>query len=352
MTGVFLDRRILLDDLLRWGTAGAVPLSTRLGDYDTVAYEASGISGLEYALDYIVELRGKLAGIRPSELTLDPAEEKLFAQTLAIAAKTPAISWAAIKYQQSARSQADPMDAVSYTLRLLNAARTGGFDLGVHQDRLPIVRELFTASGVTLEAAGDNVLVSEPCGFPHLPQPVPGTTVYHVIGLGGDRRDDTAAVAHPTAPPTPAGKRIFIAYSHRDQAWLDRLLEVLTPSVRTRDIDIWSDRRITSGQTWRDEIERALATADAGVMLVSASFLASDFVTRHEIPALLERHRAEQISITWIAVSASLYKYTPIERFQALNDPKRPLAELSAARRQRELVNIAENIRGMLAGRA
>jgi TIR domain len=348
MTGIFLDRRILLDHLINRNTIPIEALSARLDDYDTVAYEASGASGMEYALARVPELRSKLVGIPPSELTPPRGEEKLFAKTLDIAADTQSIRWAAMKYQQSAQSHADPMESVSYTLRLLSAVRSGSTDLGVHRERLPIVLQLFAESGVNLDSAADNVLVSEPCDFPHLPHAAPGSTIYRIVPMGGNEHDGSAMVPKLADTSAPIGKRIFIAYSHRDQVWLNRLLEVLNPFVRAGDIDVWSDLRIASGQPWRDEIEQALAAADAGIMLVSASFLASDFVTQHEIPALLKRHQTDKIRVSWIAVSASLYRYTPVEHFQALNDPKRPLAELTAARRQRELVNIAEKIKDML----
>jgi hypothetical protein len=121
-----------------------------------------------------------------------------------------------------------------------------------------------------------------------------------------------------------------------------------SPFVRAGDIDVWSDQRIASGQPWRDEIDQALAAADAGIMLVSTSFLASDFVTQHEIPALLKRHQTDNVRVSWVAVSDSLYRHSPIEPFQALNDPGRPLDQLTVANRKRELVKIAEKISGIL----
>jgi hypothetical protein len=344
MTGIFLDRRILLDRLINSGSTPVVGLD----GYDTVAYEASGVSGLESALDRAAELRGKLVGIPSSELAPVPADAKLFAQTLDVAAKTPAIMLAARQYQQSARSHAEPMESVSYTLRLLSAVRSGGMDLGLHRERLPILLHLFAESGVKLENTTDSLFVSEPCGFPYLPHAVPGSTVYRIVPVGDEGHGRPTPAPRSADISAPTGKRVFIAYSHKNQTWLERLLEVLKPFVRAGDIDVWSDERITASQLWRDEIDQALAAADAGIMLVSTSFLASDFVTDHEIPALLKRHQTDNMPISWIAVSDSLYKHTPIEPFQALNDPGRPLDQLTVARRQRELVKIAEKIRDIL----
>ena len=352
MTGIFLDRRILLDELTKGADLSNDNfLDGKLNSYDSISYETFGASGIESILGNIADLSNKLIGVRPRDLALSPEEKALFDHTLSIAAVRPSIVQAATDYQRSSHSNADPMDSVSYAMRLLGAGRDGNVDIGVHQARLPIIERLFEESGVQLQqATAGDLILSDPCGFPHLPQATPGDTVYRLLPLGADRRPSAKGATSPPGGDAQLGKRIFIAYSHQDQVWLDRLLQVLSPLIREGGIDAWSDRRINPGQQWLGAIDQALGAADVGVMLVSAPFLASDFVVRHEIPALLERHRQGKAAVTWIAVSASLYQYTAIERFQALNNPDRPLAELSPARRQREIVNIVQKIQEMLAG--
>jgi hypothetical protein len=352
VSGIFLDRRVLLDELTKGKVLdGGDFLDGRLNSYDTISYEAFGASGIESVLGNIATLSGKLVGIRPRDLALSSEEKILFDQTLSIAAVRPSIVQAATEYQRSAHGTADPIDSVSYSLRLLGAGRDGNVDIGVYQARLPIIVKLFEESGIQLQSAtAENLIHSEPCGFPHLPRASPGNTVYRLVPLGADHRPGDRRTSSPPSGDSQIGKRIFIAYSHQDRVWLDRLLQVLSPLIRQGEIDAWSDQRINPGQQWLEEIERAFGVADVGLLLVSASFLASDFIVRHEIPALLERHRQGKATVTWIAVSASLYQYTPVERFQALNNPDKPLAELSPARRQREIVNIVQKIREILVG--
>jgi hypothetical protein len=43
-------------------------------------------------------------------------------------------------------------------------------------------------------------------------------------------------------------KNIFISYSHKDKAWLDRVLVFLRPSQRAGRVGAWSDRQ-TDRQT-------------------------------------------------------------------------------------------------------
>src|SRR4051812_11892909 len=88
-----------------------------------------------------------------------------------------------------------------------------------------------------------------------------------------------------------------MSYARGDTVLVDRLIDVLQPRCATqRDVELrlWSDRRITAGERWRREIVAALAGTDFGLLCVSASLLASSFITSVELPELL---RAERLAI-------------------------------------------------------
>src|SRR5260370_31391907 len=96
--------------------------------------------------------------------------------------------------------------------------------------------------------------------------------------------------------------KIFISYSHRDKRWLDRLLVHLRPMEREGVIDLWADTRIGAGDDWRHEIEAALSAADIAFLLISADFLASDFIASIELPALLLAARQRNCKVLSIIV--------------------------------------------------
>jgi hypothetical protein len=136
---------------------------------------------------------------------------------------------------------------------------------------------------------------------------------------------------------------VFISYSRRDKRWLDQIKEFLAPVVRDR-VDQWDDTRTPPGARWFEEIQRALDSASVAVLLVSQHFLSSKFIVEEELPKLLEAGSRGELTIIWVPVSPSSYEYSPIAELQAVIDPNKPLALLSAGRRELALVAIAAAI--------
>jgi hypothetical protein len=146
--------------------------------------------------------------------------------------------------------------------------------------------------------------------------------------------------------------QVFISYSHKDRRLFDQLLLSLKPLVRGKKISVWDDTKIRPGEAWREEIKDAIATAKVAVLVVSPDFLASDFIAEHELPSALEAAKEDGLKILWIAARFSMYEETEIARFQAVNDPARPLAGMSGANRERELIRICKEIKSAISGTA
>lgn len=142
---------------------------------------------------------------------------------------------------------------------------------------------------------------------------------------------------------------VFISYSHKDRKWVDELRTHLSPMIANQSLSMWDDTQIAAGDTWREEIERTLTSAKVGVLLVTLTFLASDFIRENELPPLLDAAEHGGLRILWVAVRTSNYKETAIERYQCSNDPARPLAELKPSARDRAWVRICAEIQALAA---
>jgi len=138
---------------------------------------------------------------------------------------------------------------------------------------------------------------------------------------------------------------LFISYSHKDTEWLKRLQVHLKPLEQDRVIDIWDDTRIQAGSNWRKEIKQALTAAKVAVLLVSADFLASEFISANELPPLLKAAREDGILILPIIVSPSLFAQTKeLQEFQTVNSPDRPLIKMKKSDREQVFLEVAKRI--------
>ncbi len=141
-----------------------------------------------------------------------------------------------------------------------------------------------------------------------------------------------------------ARKTVFVSYAHEDRKWADELVTHMAPWIRDKRVNIWDDSRIKAGAKWLDEIESALDQAAVAVLLVSKDFLASEFIAKYELPRLLERAGRNELRLAWVAVGYSAVRMTPLSQFQAANDPERPLERLSAAQRNKVMVEVATKV--------
>jgi hypothetical protein len=140
-------------------------------------------------------------------------------------------------------------------------------------------------------------------------------------------------------------RKVFISYSHRDKRWLERLRVHLAPLERDQKIDVWDDSRINSGLKWHNEIKKALRNTKAAILLVSADFLASDFINTHELPVLLDIAERRGAIILPLIVSPSQFaKHPRLSKYQAVNDPSRPLIGLRRVNQEQILLQLAERI--------
>ena len=123
--------------------------------------------------------------------------------------------------------------------------------------------------------------------------------------------------------------RVFISYSHADANLpaFNRLRVHLRPLEREGILDLWEDTKIKPGSLWRQEITAALDSARVAVLLVSANFLASDFIAAHELPQLFASARERGTTIVPIIVSPCRLPKS-IAEIQSVNPPSKALTAM------------------------
>jgi WD40 repeat protein len=131
-----------------------------------------------------------------------------------------------------------------------------------------------------------------------------------------------------------ARTKAFISYSQADDEYRKRLRIHLRQYIRAQNIDVWDDTRIEAGALWRDEIKQAIASAKVAILLVSADFLASDFIANDELPPLLDAAEKDGLVIFSIILSPCAFEDSKLARYQAINNPSRPLNSMSYSRRE------------------
>ena len=165
-----------------------------------------------------------------------------------------------------------------------------------------------------------------------------------LLGTRGDA-DRAAGQAETVEATRPL---IFVSYCQMDREWLDRLLTHLNPSERS-SVEVWDDLRIEAGMRWRDEIDAVLKAAKVAVVLVSADYLASEFIADNELPFLLEAAQEHGTHILPIIVSPCSFERTVLNRFQAVNAPSSPLTRKSPQEQESTFARVAEAIHKTLA---
>lgn len=143
--------------------------------------------------------------------------------------------------------------------------------------------------------------------------------------------------------------RVFISYSHRDRNWLERLRVHLKPLEREFEIAVWDDTRIRPGSKWREEIREAIKSSKVAVLLISADFLASDFIATDELPPLLAAAEEDGAIILPVIVSPSRFlRIRGLSQFQTVNEPSKPLISMTRGEQEAVFVSVSESIEAAL----
>ncbi len=140
--------------------------------------------------------------------------------------------------------------------------------------------------------------------------------------------------------------KIFVSYSHKDKAWLKRLQVHFKALERDGTVDLWDDTEIKFGADWDAEIASSLDHAKAAILLVSADFLASDYIINEELKDLLEAGEKRGLLILIVILRPCVLG--KLGQFQLMNNPEDPLEGMNIVEQEKVFVNLVKTIKKVL----
>lgn len=140
-------------------------------------------------------------------------------------------------------------------------------------------------------------------------------------------------------------RKVFISYSQQDAKWLKRFQVHLRDLERRGLVEFWDDTKIRPGNEWRKEIDAALDSAAVAVLLISADFIASDFIAENVLPSLLSAAERKGVTILPLILSPCLWEIVDgLAKFQSVNPPSKPLISLAKGEQEEYLVRLSKAI--------
>ena len=123
----------------------------------------------------------------------------------------------------------------------------------------------------------------------------------------------------------PAPVTVFFSYSHNDETLRDELAKHLKLLERTNIIDAWHDRAIPVGSEWDKAIKTELNEADIILLLISADFMASNYIWDVEVETAMKRHEAGDAVVIPIVLREYDWFAAPFGKLQGLPKDAKPV---------------------------
>ena len=119
--------------------------------------------------------------------------------------------------------------------------------------------------------------------------------------------------------------KVFISYSHNDAEFLTALHQHLGGLRRQKLLETWTDREIDAGGALDKEIAAAMKKADIFLLLVSSSFINSDYCYEKEFKVALEKCKSGKAIIVPVIVRPCDWHIPELSQFKALPEDGKPV---------------------------
>jgi hypothetical protein len=150
--------------------------------------------------------------------------------------------------------------------------------------------------------------------------------------------------AHQASEPTitPEVIEIFLSYSPKDEKLRDQLEESLSGLDY---ITVWHDGKIGAGKNRQSEISKHLKSARLILLLISRSFISSEYHRNYEVKQAMERYKAGEDCVIPIELKLVANWKRALSCEELLSLPRNGKPVTSWTKREEAFFSIAEDIR-------
>lgn len=150
--------------------------------------------------------------------------------------------------------------------------------------------------------------------------------------------------------PNKTRDKVFVSYSISDKNYLDEIKKHFKPFKD--QISFWDNSRILPGQNWKAEITEAISQTKVIILLVSADFLASDFIISNELPPLLKAAENEGAVILIVILRPCLFELIDeLNQYQTMNPINKSVLKMDVIEKEELYVNLVRQTNRILAGK-
>lgn len=145
--------------------------------------------------------------------------------------------------------------------------------------------------------------------------------------MAGRKRSKAMEEIAVTEIATAGAAKLFFSYAHEDQDLRDKLEEHLAILNRLGKISTWHDRKIGAGSDWAGTISEELESADVVLLLVSSSFIKSEYCYGVEVDRAMQRHKQGSAIVIPIILRPVVWEEASFGKLQALPIDGKPVTK-------------------------
>ncbi len=145
-------------------------------------------------------------------------------------------------------------------------------------------------------------------------------------------------------------QKVFIAYESQDEAALKHLLSQLSPLERNGKMETWHNGLVAAGSERELVILEQLKQSDLILLLVSSTFIASDFFYNTFLPQAIHCAENPKVHLIPIITKSCMWEDTLLQKFVALPPRKVPIVSNKWGTLEEPYVQIVQAIKRLIEG--